>query len=184
MPVRSPIILCALVALASTSLRPQETHLMSSRQPVASSDADAEIRTIIHAQEAAWNRHDAVAWASAFTPDAEFINIAGTPFAGRAAIEGITTRIFTTFFRLSRDTVTVQNIVVITPDVAVAQYVHAVSGYTALPKGIGPTEPGADGKGVLRTRMTYVLHRTGAHTWSIVHGQNTTILPPMELPKE
>ena len=182
MPARLPIILCALAALAFTS-RAQEPHLMSSRQPVVSPDADAEIRAIIHAQEAAWNRHDAAAWASAFTPDAEFINIAGTPFAGRAAIEGITSRIFTTFFRLSRDTVTVQNIVMVTPDVAVAQYVHAVSGYTALPKGIGATEPGADGKGVLRTRMTYVLHRTGEHTWSIVHGQNTTILPPMELPK-
>lgn len=183
MRVTPPIFLCALVALATAPLRAQETQLMSTRQSGAASDADTEIRAIIHAQEAAWNRHDAAAWASAFTPEAEFINIAGTSFSGKAAIEGITSRIFTTFFRLSRDTVTVQNVVLVTPDVAVAQYVHAVSGYTALPKGIGPSEPGADGKGVLRTRMTYVLHRTGEHTWSIVHGQNTTILPPMELPK-
>jgi uncharacterized protein (TIGR02246 family) len=183
MRVPLPIILCALAAPVSTSLRAQETHFMSSHQTAAQSDADTEIRAIIHAQEAAWNRHDATAWASAFTPEAEFINLAGTPFSGRAAVEGITTRIFTTFFRLSRDTVTVQNVVLVTPDVAVAQYVHAVSGYTALPKGITASEPGADGKGVLLTRMTYVLHRTGAHTWSIVHGQNTAILPPMELPK-
>lgn len=183
MRVNRTIILCALAAFVSAPLCAQETHLMSTRQTAASSDADTEIRAIIHAQEAAWNRHDAAAWASAFTANGEFINLAGTPFSGRAAVEGITSRIFSTFFRLSRDTVTVQNVVLVTPDVAVAQYVHAVTGYTALPKNIVASEPGADGKGVLLTRMTYVLHRTGEHTWSIVHGQNTAILPPMELPK-
>lgn len=148
----------------------------------AGRDADAEIRILIIAQADAWNRHDAAAWASFFTPSAEFINILGTPFNGKPAIEGITARIFSSFFKLTRDSVTVQNVVLVTPDVAYAQYEHAVSGYTALPPGILPSEPGADGKGVLRTRMTYVLHRTGDHQWSIVHGQNTAILPPAKLP--
>ena len=155
---------------------------MSTQQPAAAADADTEIRALIATQAAAWNRHDAAAWASPFTPAAEFINILGTPFGGRPAIEGITARIFSTFFRVTRDSVTVQNVVLVTPDIAYAQFEHAVSGYTALPKGILPSEPGTDGKGVLRSRMTYVLHRTGAHEWSIVHGQNTAILPPAKLP--
>ena len=148
----------------------------------AAAEADADIRALIAAQAEAWNRHDAAAWASAFTPNAEFINILGTPFNGKPAIEGITARIFSSFFKLTRDSVTVQNVVLVTPDVAYAQFEHAVSGYTALPKGILPSDPGADGNGVLRTRMTYLLHRTGDHQWSIVHGQNTAILPPAKLP--
>ncbi|HEY7877683.1 MAG TPA: SgcJ/EcaC family oxidoreductase [Gemmatimonadaceae bacterium] len=155
---------------------------MTTQQPVAAANADAEIRALIAAQAAAWNRHDAAAWASPFTPAAEFINILGTPFSGRPAIEGITARIFSSFFRTTHDSVTVQNVVLVTPDIAVAQFEHAVTGYTALPTGILPSTTGADGNGVLRTRMTYVLQRTGDHGWAIVHGQNTAILPPVKLP--
>lgn len=145
-------------------------------------DADADIRAIIADQAAAWNRHDATAWASRFAPTADFINILGTPFAGKPAIEGITTRIFASIFKSSHDSVTVQKIVLVTPDLAIAHYEHAVSGYTALPPGIQASEPGADGKGVLRTRMVYVLKKGADAQWMIVSGQNTAILPVLKAP--
>ncbi len=110
-------------------------------------------------------------------PSAEFINILGTPFSGKPAIEGITARIFESIFKDSRDSVTVQKIVWVTPDLAIAHYEHAASGYTALPPGIQASEPGAAGKGVLRTRMVYVLQKGSDGTWMIVNGQNTAILP-------
>ena len=189
MPVFSSTIAGTIVAMAIVAFRQPtsspENRVMSGtthEASVATADADADIRAIIAEQAAAWNRHDAVAWASRFVPEAEFINILGTPFSGKPAIEGITTRIFASIFKESHDSVTVQKIMLVTPDLAIAHYEHAVSGYTALPPGIQPSEVGADGKGVLRTRMVYVLKRGTDGKWMIVNGQNTAILPVFKGP--
>jgi uncharacterized protein (TIGR02246 family) len=170
-------ILAFATAAAPVTHQRQETPLMSPHSTVASSDAEAEIRALIAAQAEAWNRHDAKAWASPFLPTAEFINILGTPFSGKPAIEGITARIFASIFKDSRDSVTVRKIVMVSPELAIVHYEHAVSGYTALPPGIQPSEMDAEGKGVLRTLMVYVLQRGADGKWSIVNGQNTAILP-------
>ena len=167
--------IAATVAPATRQL--EEVRYMSPQPTVASSDAEADIRALIAAQADAWNRHDAKAWASPFLPSAEFINILGTPFSGKPAIEGITARIFATIFKDSRDSVTVRKILWVSPELAIVHYEHAVSGYTALPPGIQPSETGADGKGVLRTIMVYVLQRGADGKWSVVNGQNTAILP-------
>ena len=150
---------------------------MSPDAAVKSADAEADIRALIADQAAAWNRHDAKAWASPFLPSAEFINILGTPFSGKPAIEGITARIFASIFKDSHDSVTVRKIIMVNPELAIAHYEHAVSGYTALPPGIQPSELDAEGRGVLRTLMVYVLQRGAEGKWSIVNGQNTAILP-------
>jgi uncharacterized protein (TIGR02246 family) len=175
------IMLGAIVAIAAPATpvtRPlQETRHMSPQSTVADHDAEADIRTLIADQAAAWNRRDATAWASPFQLSAEFINILGTPFSGKAAIEGITTRIFASIFKDSHDSVTVRKIIMVSPDVAIAHYEHAVSGYTALPPGIQASEMDANGKGVLRTLMVYVLQRGADGKWMIVNGQNTAILP-------
>jgi uncharacterized protein (TIGR02246 family) len=189
MPVFSSTIVGALVTMA-IAVSPSHTTRLESRLMSGSThggvtpaaDADADIRALIADQAAAWNRRDAVAWASRFVPEAEFINILGTPFSGKPAIEGITTRIFASIFKDSHDSVTVQKIILVSPDVAIAHYEHAVSGYTALPPGIQPSEVGADGKGILRTRMVYVLKRGADGKWMIVNGQNTAILPAFKAP--
>ena len=179
----SPAIcmLCAVVTIATAASpatrQPQETRAMSQQSTVTASDAEADIRALIADQAAAWNRHDAKAWASPFQPSAEFINILGTPFSGKPAIEGITSRIFASIVKNSRDSVTVRKIIMVSPELAIAHYEHAVSGYTALPPGIQPSEMDAEGKGVLRTLMVYVLQRGTNGTWTIVNGQNTAILP-------
>jgi uncharacterized protein (TIGR02246 family) len=176
----SASMLCAIVTIASATApvtRLEEMHHMSPQSSAAALDAEADIRTLIADQAAAWNRHDAKAWASPFQPSAEFINILGTPFSGKPAIEGITTRIFASIFKDSRDSVTVRKIVWVSPELAIAHYEHAVSGYTALPPGIQPSEMDAEGKGVLRTLMVYVLQRGADGKWMIVNGQNTAILP-------
>jgi uncharacterized protein (TIGR02246 family) len=181
----SPTIcmLCAVVTIATVATpatrQPQETRAMSqqSTATATASDADADIRALIADQAAAWNRHDAKAWASPFQPSAEFINILGTPFSGKPAIEGITARIFASIFKDSRDSVAVRKIIMVSPALAIVHYEHAVSGYTALPPGIQPSEMDAEGKGVLRTLMVYVLQRDTNGKWTIVNGQNTAILP-------
>jgi uncharacterized protein (TIGR02246 family) len=180
----SASILCAIVTLASadpSSMRQlPESRYMSSHHNDASTDAEADIRALIANQAAAWNRHDAAAWASAFLPSAEFINILGTPFSGKPAIEGVTARIFASIFKDSRDSVTVRKIVWVSPELAIVHYEHAVSGYSALPPGIQASEVGADGKGILRTLMVYVLQRGADGKWMIVNGQNTAILPAFQ----
>jgi hypothetical protein len=70
----------------------------------------------------------------------------------------------------------------VTPELAIVHYDHAVSGYSALPPGIQASETGADGKGVLRTLMVYVLQRGADGKWMIVNGQNTAILPAFKGP--
>jgi uncharacterized protein (TIGR02246 family) len=170
-------ILAFATAAAPVTQQRQEIPLMSPLSTVTSSDAEGEIRALIAGQAEAWNRHDAKAWASPFLPNAEFINILGTPFSGKPAIEGITARIFASIFKDSRDSVTVRKIIMVSPELAIVHYEHAVSGYTALPPGIQPSEMDAEGKGVLRTLMVYVLQRGADGKWSIVNGQNTAILP-------
>ncbi len=176
------LILTQATAAGAQLITPKEARIMTMIHAARASDADTDIRAIIAEQAAAWNRHDAAGWASRFVPTAEFINILGTPFSGKPAIEGITTRIFATIFKESHDSVTVQKIVFVSPELAIAHYEHAVSGYTALSPGIQPTETGADGKGVLRTRMVYVLKRGADAQWMIVNGQNTAILPALTAP--
>jgi hypothetical protein len=65
----------------------------------------------------------------------------------------------------------------VSPALAIVHYEHSVSGYTALPPGIQPSEMDAEGQGVLRTLMVYVLQRDTNGKWTIVNGQNTAILP-------
>lgn len=170
-------IVAIAIAAAPATRQLEEMRPMSPQSPTAAPNAEADIRTLIADQAAAWNRHDAKAWASPFQPSAEFINILGTPFSGKPAIEGITTRIFASIFKDSRDSVTVRKIVWVTPELAIVHYEHAVSGYSALPPGIQPSEMDAQGKGVLRTLMVYVLQRGADGKWTIVNGQNTAILP-------
>jgi uncharacterized protein (TIGR02246 family) len=177
----SAIFLSAIVAMTTIPTPPaverEESRSMSPSTSNAQADAEAEIRALIASQADAWNRHDAKGWASPFVPSAEFINILGTQFSGKPAIEGITARIFASIFKDSHDSVTVRKVRLVTPELAVVHYEHEVSGYSALPPGIQPSETGADGKGVLRTLMVYVLQKDADGAWKIVHGQNTAILP-------
>jgi len=133
---------------------------------------EAAIRQIVAAQTEAWNRHDAVAWSKDFEPDADFVNIFGAVFQGRPEIEKRHAVIFTGLFKESRTRVTVRRLVFLGPEVAVVDMNHEVTGHTALPPGV----QNSDESGTLRTRMKYVLKKTGG-TWQISSGQNTDVKP-------
>lgn len=138
---------------------------------------EATLRKLVADQAEAWNRQDAVAWSKDFAPDAEFINIVGTIFSGRADIEKRHAAIFATLFKGSRTQVTVRKVLFLDNDVAVLDMEHRVSGYVGLPPGVQPTVPGE-----LRTQMRYVLKRENGQ-WRIVAGQNTDVKPaPTQAP--
>ncbi|MFL5353462.1 SgcJ/EcaC family oxidoreductase [Archangium sp.] len=135
------------------------------------SKEEAVLRQLVAEQAEAWNRHDAAAWSKDFAPDADFINIVGSVFRGRAEIEQRHAFVFARVFKESHTQVTVSQVRFLEPGVAVVDMEHVVTGYTGLPPGVQPTEPG-----VLRTRMRFVMKRTGGRWW-IVAGQNTDVKP-------
>jgi uncharacterized protein (TIGR02246 family) len=132
---------------------------------------EAALRKLVADQTEAWNRSDAAAWSKDFAPDAAFINIVGTVFNGREEIEKRHAFVFDTAFKGSRTEVTVTRLAFIDNAVAVVDMEHVVTGYAGLPPGVQATEPG-----VLKTRMRFVLKKTGK-AWQIVAGQNTDVKP-------
>jgi uncharacterized protein (TIGR02246 family) len=132
---------------------------------------EAALRKLVAEQTEAWNRSDARAWSKDFTQDAAFINIVGSVFTGREEIEKRHAFIFNTLFKGSRTEVTVTRLAFIDKAVAVVDMEHVVTGFAGLPPGIQATEPG-----VLKTRMRYVMKKTGKK-WEIVAAQNTDVKP-------
>lgn len=156
----------AAVALAFVLAPPATADSAKAR-----SADEAAIRKLVAEQTEAWNRSDAAAWSKDFAPDAEFINIVGTVFKGRAEIETRHAFVFDTVFKGSRTQVTVTRVVFLGGDVAVTDMEHVVTGYAGLPPGVQPTEAGT-----LKTRMRYVMKKNGKR-WEIVAGQNTDVKP-------
>jgi uncharacterized protein (TIGR02246 family) len=132
---------------------------------------ELQIQHIIAAQEVAWNVGNSASWTSAFAPDADFINILGQAFHGREAITQLTTTILAGPFKGSHATVTIRQFRQATPEVALIEAVHEITGYKLLPPGVVPTA-----EGVLRTRMKYVFVKHD-DSWQIIAAQNTAILP-------
>jgi uncharacterized protein (TIGR02246 family) len=130
------------------------------------------IVALLAKQAEAWNAHDARAWVAPFTADAEFVNIRGTLFQGRAQIEQRHAELFRGVFSNSRVTVTTRKVVSLGPTAALAETVHELRGYERLPPGIAAS----DTDGTLRTRLKYVLLLT-PDGWRIRSAQNTAVLP-------
>lgn len=136
------------------------------------------LREMISAQEAAWNRGDAVAWASPFTENARFVTLRGDVFLDHDEIEKSHLRIFSSFYKGSYDTATIESLSFPTENVAIIDVLHEIRNYATLPPGISPTEPG-----VLRARMKYVAVKHGT-TWKFASAQNTGVFPKLETPKQ
>ncbi|MHA7633840.1 SgcJ/EcaC family oxidoreductase [Corallococcus sp. M7] len=132
---------------------------------------EQDLRQLVKAQTEAWNAHDATAWSRDFADDADFINIVGTVFQGRAEIEARHAAIFASIFKTSHAEVTVRKVRFPSADIAVVDTTHEVTGHTGLPPGVQNTEDR-----LLRTQMRYVLKRTQKQ-WRIVSGQNTDVKP-------
>jgi uncharacterized protein (TIGR02246 family) len=159
-PQQQPAPRCAVEAAPGTQ----------GQDAAGAQSSESEIREIISHQSEAWDRHDAKAWVAPFSEDADFINILGMKFAGRAEIERRHDDIFKTIFARSRVVVTTERVRFLSPSVAIAETEHALRDYDRLPPGIQPT----DADGTLRTRMRYVWERK-AEGWRIVAAQNTAI---------
>jgi uncharacterized protein (TIGR02246 family) len=143
---------------------------------VARSASDEQaVRKVLASFDEAFNSHNADAAAALFTEDAEFINVAGMWWRGRAEITRGTAWVLANIFqntRLQTDSVSVR---FPERDTAIGVVTQHTVGSFVLP----------DGTRISGTnnRLTYVLVKR-ASRWLIVSGQNTEIRPGLHDPSK
>ena len=134
--------------------------------PVDLAPADrAALESIVRQLEAAWNAMDGSAFAAPFAAEADFVNIRGDHFRGRAAIAAGHAAIFQTLYAGSTNHYTVEGVRLLRPEVALVR-VHAVMD--------APQGPLAGRHGA---RFSLVLTKEGGG-WEIAALHNTLEAPP------
>jgi uncharacterized protein (TIGR02246 family) len=135
----------------------------------AGSEVDQKaIREVMDQFVAAWNRHDAHAFAAVFAEDADFTNVRGMGASGRAKIEEFHAPVFATIFKNSVLKYTEIKIRLIRADVAAVDVHWEMTGATD-PQG----KPWPDRKGLLNFVMT-----KDAGKWEIAVMHNMDLTPP------
>jgi uncharacterized protein (TIGR02246 family) len=86
------------------------------------------IKEVIAQTTAAFNKHDAVAFARFYTPDADLVSVRGEWMKGTAEIERGLTRIFETRAKQATLKPVDVRVTVIRPEVAVAHVINELSG--------------------------------------------------------
>ncbi|HEV7589642.1 MAG TPA: SgcJ/EcaC family oxidoreductase [Longimicrobium sp.] len=156
--------LCLLGIVAAIAVLPPASL-------AAQSPDEAAIREVEARQAAAWNRHDAAAYAALFTEDGDVVNVVGWWWRGRAEIEAKLAAAFAYTFRESTLTITDVDVRFLAPDIAVAHVRWTMAGQRMPP---GMPDPG-------RGIQLQVLTRHGGQ-WSIASFQNTNSVPERPFP--
>ena len=122
-------------------------------------------RAAVSSFETAWNAHDMDAFAELFTEDADFVNVGGTRWQGRARIKEVHAAMHATGFKPSRLTIVDTTIKALSNDVVAARSLWRLEGQLTQ-RGT----PDTPRKGIL----TNILVRQGS-AWKIAVTQNTDI---------
>ena len=136
----------------------------------------AAVRDVVGTQQAAaWNKHDAKAYAALFTEDGDCVNVVGWWWKGRAEIEKKLTDAYLFVFKESVLTIKESDIDVkfLAPDIAVAHARWTMTG-ARTPKGIPEPQQGI---------QTQILKKQSSGSWLIAEFQNTNAIPEMPFPK-
>jgi len=145
--------------------------LFASRAGAQATDIVA-IRALQDEQAAAWNRHDARAYARLFSEDGEVVNVQGWWWKGRKEIEQKLTQAFAFVFAESRLSIVDVHVRVLTPDYALAHVLWKMEGAKGPPGGPPPREG-----------IQLQVLRKGEDGWRIVSFQNTNSTPEVPFPK-
>ena len=129
-------------------------------------DPIAEVTEVVQAFSDCWNRHDAKALAGLFASDAEFVNVVGLWWHGRAEIERAHEFTHATLFRSSTLTISDVSVRVPVENVAIARSRWVLEGHVSPD---GEKLPARNGI------LVSVLLRDPAG-WSIIDSQNTDVI--------
>ena len=124
------------------------------------------VAAVVSAFEACWNAHDMTAFAGLFAADADFVNVVGMRWQGRAAIQAAHEASHLGMFRASNLTLESTQIRFLGGSVAVSR-----SAWTL----VGHTTPDGQALPERRGYLTHVLQKQG-NEWLIVVSQNTDIV--------
>jgi uncharacterized protein (TIGR02246 family) len=133
---------------------------------------EAAVRAVASASVDAWNRHDMKAFAALFAEDADFVNVIGLWWRGRAEIQKEHEALHATRMKNTHLTAVDTTVRFLKPDVAVVHTRWELTGDTGLEGKPLPSRKGL---------MTYVLVRRG-DTWPIAVSQNTDVVPLPNVP--
>ncbi|HEX8150376.1 MAG TPA: SgcJ/EcaC family oxidoreductase [Pyrinomonadaceae bacterium] len=146
----------ALAALAACAL------YAAAPAAAAGDEDEAAIRENVRQLEAGWNAKDGALFAKPFAADADYVVINGSYIKGREVIAEGHQRIFDTFYKESTLSLSVKQVRMLRPDVAV---VH-VTGTNKIPHG-AETRTGEAIMTLLMTKESGV--------WKIAAFQNTQV---------
>ena len=140
---------------------------------------ETAIRRILDNEVATWNKGDTDGYSRDFATDGTFTNIRGMFFTGHQEFRDRHEAIFKGEFRGTSLEQEVVSLRFIRPDVAIAETLTWVSGFSNA----GPP-PGTlvDANGRLRTRLLQVLKKDGAE-WKIVVYHNVDVKPGVPVPE-
>lgn len=130
------------------------------------STAIKEVNRVVAAFADAWNRHDMAAFAELFAFDAEFVNVVGMWWKGRAEIRQAHEFTHSTIFKNSRLTTSDTAIRFPTPDFAIARSRWYLEGHTSPEGAALPPRNGI---------LVHLIALTEGK-WSIIDSQNTDII--------
>jgi uncharacterized protein (TIGR02246 family) len=117
----------------------------------------------------AWNAHDISALGDLFADDADFVDVFGNWFKGRAAFEQVLAERHRSVFAKSRFT---------RKDVAVRWASPALAIVHAVIELAGATGPDGQPLPPALGVMSYVMNQQGPQRWRILAFQNTAVIPP------
>jgi len=126
----------------------------------------AEVERVVAAFAEAWNRHDMEAFAELFAPDAEFVNVVGMWWKGRAEIKAAHEFTHSTMFKSSRLTILETTVRFPAPQLAIARSRWLLENHGSPDGAALPARNGV---------LVNVLSLRGGR-WSIIDAQNTDII--------
>jgi uncharacterized protein (TIGR02246 family) len=141
--------------------------------PVAAAE-EALIRKVVDAEEDAWNRSDAKAFAARFQEEGSLTDVLGAVSRGRAEIERRQFELFSSYFKGSLLALKVRKVRFLRPDVAIVEIDTEVSGFHKAPPAIF-----VDAEKVIRTRLLQVMVKSGSD-WTIASFHGVDVKTPPE----
>lgn len=135
-----------------------------------SDETRSDVAALVAAQDAAWNRGSAEAFAARALPDIVFTNILGMFSVGKPPFLAQHERIFSTIYKGTTNHQQIQHITLVKPDVAIVETFAVVTGAPQAPSGVQLID------GALHARPQQVLVRR-ADGWWIASFHNVAVNP-------